>query len=46
MKKEKKINVINFPSKLLEEEREVEAIVFAAADFVCFFVFLQNILAS
>ena len=32
MKKEKKINVINFPSKLLEEEREVEAIVFAAAE--------------
>ena len=32
MKKEKKINVINFPSKLLEGEREVEAIVFAAAE--------------
>ena len=32
MKKEKKINVINFPSKLLEGEREIEAIVFAAAE--------------
>ena len=32
MKKEKKINVVNFPSKLLEGEREVEAIVFAAAE--------------
>jgi len=32
MKKEKKINVINFPSKLLDGEREVEAIVFAAAE--------------
>ena len=32
MKKEKKINVINFPSKLMEGEREVEAIVFAAAE--------------
>tara|TARA_Y100000590_G_scaffold265736_1_gene298497 strand:+ start:2349 stop:3041 length:693 start_codon:yes stop_codon:yes gene_type:complete len=32
MKKDKKINVINFPSKLLDGEREVEAIVFAAAE--------------
>ena len=32
MKKEKKINVINFPSKLLDGEREVEAIVFSAAE--------------
>ena len=32
MKKEKKINVITFPSKLLDGEREVEAIVFAAAE--------------
>jgi len=32
MKKEKKINVVNFPSKLFEGEREVEAIVFAAAE--------------
>ena len=32
MKKEKKINVINFPSKLMEGEREVEAILFAAAE--------------
>ena len=32
MKKEKKINVINFPSKLLDGEREVEAIIFAAAE--------------
>ena len=32
MKKEKKINVINFPSKLLDGEREVESIVFAAAE--------------
>ena len=32
MKKEKKINVVNFPSKLLEGEREAEAIVFAAAE--------------
>ncbi len=32
MKKEKKINVINFPSKLLDCEREVEAIIFAAAE--------------
>ena len=32
MKKEKKINVISFPSKLLDGEREVEAIVFAAAE--------------
>ena len=32
MKKEKKINVINFPSKLLDGEKEVEAIVFAAAE--------------
>ena len=28
MKKEKEINVINFPSKLLDGEREVEAIHF------------------
>ena len=32
MKKEKKINVISFPTKLLDGEREVEAIVFAAAE--------------
>jgi len=32
VKKEKKINVINFPSKLMDGEREVEAIVFAAAE--------------
>ena len=32
MKKEKKINVISFPSKLLDGEREVEAILFAAAE--------------
>ena len=32
MKKEKKINVINFPSKPLDGEREIEAIVFAAAE--------------
>ena len=32
MKKEKKINVVNFPSKLLDGEREVEAIIFAAAE--------------
>ena len=32
MKKEKKINVINFPSKLIDGEKEVEAIIFAAAE--------------
>ena len=32
MKKEKKINVLSFPLKLLDGEREVEAIVFAAAE--------------
>ena len=32
MKKEKKINVINFPSKLMDGEREVESILFAAAE--------------
>ena len=32
MKKEKKINVIDFPSKLQDGEREVEAIIFAAAE--------------
>jgi len=32
MNKEKKNNVVNFPSKLSEGEREVEAIVFAAAE--------------
>ena len=32
MKKEKKINIINFPSKLINGEREVEAIIFAAAE--------------
>ena len=32
MKKEKEINVINFPSKPLDGEREVEAIIFAAAE--------------
>jgi len=32
MKKEKKINIISFPSKLQECEREVEAIIFAAAE--------------
>jgi segregation and condensation protein B len=32
MKKEKKINVINFPSKPLDGEREIEAIIFAAAE--------------
>ena len=30
--KKKKINVINFPSKLMDGEREVEAILFAAAE--------------
>ena len=30
MKKEKKINIISFPSKLQECEREVEPIIFAA----------------
>ena len=32
MKKEKKLNIINFPSKLIDGEREVEAIIFAAAE--------------
>jgi len=32
MRKEKKINIINFPSKLIDGEREVEAIIFAAAE--------------
>jgi segregation and condensation protein B len=32
MKKEKKINVIDFPAKLQDGEREVEAIIFAAAE--------------
>ena len=32
MKKKKKINIIDFPSKLQEGEREVEAIIFAAAE--------------
>jgi len=32
MKKVKKINIINFPSKLIDGEREVEAIIFAAAE--------------
>jgi len=32
MKKEKKINVINFPSKIIDGEREVESIRFAAAE--------------
>ena len=32
MKKEKKLNVITFPSKLMDGEREVEAILFAAAE--------------
>ena len=32
MKKGKKVNVINFPLKLLDGEREVEAIIFAAAE--------------
>ena len=32
MKKGKKINIINFPSKLIDGEREVEAIIFAAAE--------------
>jgi segregation and condensation protein B len=32
MKKEKKRNVISFPSELLDGEREVESIVFAAAE--------------
>ena len=32
MKKEKKINVISFPSKLIDGEREVESILFAAAE--------------
>ena len=32
MKKERKINIINFPSKLIDGEREVEAIIFAAAE--------------
>ena len=32
MNKEKKNNIVNFPSKLREGEREVEAIVFAAAE--------------
>ena len=32
MKKIKKSNVVNFPSSLSNEEREVEAILFAAAE--------------
>ena len=32
MKKEKKLNIINFPSKLMDGEREVESIIFAAAE--------------
>ena len=32
MKKNKKNNILNFPSKTLEGEREVEAILFAAAE--------------
>ena len=32
MKKAKKNNVVNFPSNLTEGEREVEAILFAAAE--------------
>ena len=32
MKKEKKLNIINFPSKLIDGEREVEAIIYAAAE--------------
>tara|TARA_Y100000992_G_scaffold124382_1_gene81513 strand:+ start:3165 stop:3851 length:687 start_codon:yes stop_codon:yes gene_type:complete len=32
MNKEKKNNIVNFPSKLSEGEREVEAIIFAAAE--------------
>ena len=32
MKKEKKINIINFPSKLIDGEREVEENIFAAAE--------------
>ena len=32
MNKLKKDNVLNFPSKMTEIEREVEAIVFAAAE--------------
>ena len=32
MKKQKKVNIINFPSKLIDGEREVEAIIFAAAE--------------
>ena len=32
MKKNKKSNILNFPSKTLEGEREVEAILFAAAE--------------
>jgi len=32
MNKSKKINIVNFPSKLSEGEREVEAILFAAAE--------------
>ena len=32
MKKVKKSNIVNFPSSLSNEEREVEAILFAAAE--------------
>ena len=32
MKKLKKSNVVNFPSDLSESEREIEAIIFAAAE--------------
>ena len=32
MNKPKKNNVVNFPSNLTESEREVEAILFAAAE--------------
>ena len=32
MSKEKNNNIVNFPSKLSEGEREVEAIIFAAAE--------------
>ena len=36
MNKLKKDNVLNFPSKMTEIEREVEAIVFAAAEPVSY----------
>ena len=31
IKKKTNINIVNFPSKIIDGEREVEAIIFAAA---------------